>query len=148
LGLSRLVESLTTASTSFRGTARWLAPEELDSTPGRKRDRKKRDVYAFACSVLEVHPFLQPFSIAFSLVLQIFTDKHPFHDIPEHQLFHKVLVQREQPDIPESAPPQLKQLHPLLKKCWASELFDRPSVDDILKFIIEIKTKTDEKERR
>jgi serine/threonine protein kinase len=57
-GLALAVESqvLSTTSRGSRGTLRWLAPEFIESS--RKEERKsggtKRDVYAFACTVLEV----------------------------------------------------------------------------------------------
>ena len=63
-GLALVAESQTmTTSTSAtnRGTLRWLAPEVLDSSRERERDARKRDVYAFACSVLEVRAlFVSP----------------------------------------------------------------------------------------
>jgi hypothetical protein len=47
-------------------------------------------------------------------------------------VIHKVVFKREQPDIPDSAPPELRQLYPTLKKCWASEPCERPLVNDIV----------------
>jgi hypothetical protein len=47
-------------------------------------------------------------------------------------VIHKVVVKRERPEIPEAAPPELKQLYPTLKQCWASEPSRRPSVNEIV----------------
>ena len=60
-GLALAVESqvMSTTTRGSRGTLRWLAPEFIESS--RKAEREsagtKRDVYAFACTVLEVFFF-------------------------------------------------------------------------------------------
>jgi serine/threonine protein kinase len=60
LALAMESQALSTSSAgSSRGTLRWLAPEILDSSrkPERQSLLTKRDIYAFACTILEV--FLQ-----------------------------------------------------------------------------------------
>jgi serine/threonine protein kinase len=51
------MESQGSEASSARGTVPWLAPEILD--PNRKLENQslmpKRDIYAFACTVLEVN---------------------------------------------------------------------------------------------
>ena len=49
-------EGMTSSSTSSKGTLRWAAPEVLDPSK-KEHDARKRDIYAFACSVLEVRPY-------------------------------------------------------------------------------------------
>jgi serine/threonine protein kinase len=58
-GLTLVSESIsattcTTTSTSLKGTLHWLAPEVLDNLPRKHQDFRKRDVYAFGCTALEV----------------------------------------------------------------------------------------------
>ena len=59
-GLALVAETvsrrLSISSASRKGTVQWLAPEILDPDASKKArsDARKRDIYAFACAVLEV----------------------------------------------------------------------------------------------
>ena len=62
LGLSVITESHrldTTSRSTSGGAARWMAPELLDSgSQFPSSDDKKRDIYAFACTIIEVRIIL------------------------------------------------------------------------------------------
>lgn len=59
-GLALVAETQTLTSTSeIRGASRWLSPEHIDPSAFRDHDLVRdrlpaRDVYAFACTVIEV----------------------------------------------------------------------------------------------
>ncbi|KAJ7915950.1 kinase-like domain-containing protein [Mycena leptocephala] len=115
-GLALAIESqaLSTSSAgSTRGTLRWLAPEILDSS--RKAERQalltKRDIYAFGCTILEACP--------------------PFPDLQDIEVIHNVVTKHERPEIPSNAVPQLKDLNPLLKRCWHNDPQQRPNATEI-----------------
>ncbi|KAJ7866492.1 kinase-like domain-containing protein, partial [Mycena leptocephala] len=119
-GLALAVESqaLSTSSAgSTRGTLRWLAPEILDSS--RKAERQasltKRDIYAFGCTILEVYLYW----------------KLPFPHLQDVEVIHNVVTKRERPEIPPNAVAQLKDLHPLLKRCWHNNPRQRPNITEI-----------------
>jgi hypothetical protein len=80
-------------------------------------------------------PVSRPHSHRYS---QIFTGKPPFYGLRDHEVIYKVMVEREGPEIPDSAPPELKQLYPTLKQCWASEPRHRPSVNEIVILVSDI----------
>ncbi|KAF8196270.1 kinase-like protein, partial [Mycena galopus ATCC 62051] len=118
-GLALAVESQACSASSAGstgGTLRWLAPEILDSS--RKADRQasqtKRDIYAFGCTILE-----------------IYTGSCPFPHLREAQIVHNVVTKRERPEIPSNAVAQLKDLHPLLKRCWHHNPLQRPDATEI-----------------
>ncbi|KAF8147146.1 kinase-like domain-containing protein, partial [Mycena galopus ATCC 62051] len=113
-GLALAVESQalgTSSAGSTRGTLRWLSPEILDSS--RKAERQtsltKRDIYAFGCTILE-----------------IYTGNHPFPHLQDVEVIHNVVTKHERPEIPSNAVAQLKDLHPLLKRCWHNVPRQRP----------------------
>ncbi|KAF8187284.1 kinase-like domain-containing protein [Mycena galopus ATCC 62051] len=118
-GLALAVESQvlgTSSAGSTRGTLRWLSPEILDSS--RKAERQtsltKRDIYAFGCTILE-----------------IYTGNHPFPHLQDVEIIHNVVIKHERPEIPSNAVAQLKDLHPLLKRCWQNDPRQRPSATEI-----------------
>ncbi|KAJ7023910.1 kinase-like domain-containing protein, partial [Mycena alexandri] len=118
-GLALAVESQaldTSSAGSTYGTLRWLAPEILD--PSRKDERRaslpKRDIYAFSCTILE-----------------IYTGSRPFPHLQDVEVIHNVLTKHERPEIPENAVAQLKDLHPLLKRCWHNNPQQRPNATEI-----------------
>ncbi|KAF8179317.1 G-protein alpha subunit-domain-containing protein [Mycena galopus ATCC 62051] len=118
-GLALAVESQALSASSAgssRGTLRWLAPEILDSS--RKAERQasptKRDIYAFGCTILE-----------------IYTGRHPFPQLQNVEVIHHVVTKRERPEIPSNAVEQLKDLHPLLKRCWHNNPRQRPNATEI-----------------
>ncbi|KAF8187372.1 kinase-like domain-containing protein [Mycena galopus ATCC 62051] len=117
-GLALAVESqvLGTSAGSTRGTLRWLSPEILDNS--RKAERQtsltKRDIYAFGCTILE-----------------IYTGNCPFPHLQDVEVIHNVVTKHECPDIPSNAVRQLKDLHPLLKRCWHNDPRQRPNATEI-----------------
>ncbi|KAF8187399.1 hypothetical protein K438DRAFT_1973014 [Mycena galopus ATCC 62051] len=118
-GLPLAVESQalgTSSAGSTRGTLRWLSPEILDSS--RKAERQtsltKRDIYAFGCTILE-----------------IYTGNHPFPHLQDVEVIHNVVTKHERPEIPSNAVAQLKDLHPLLKRCSHNDPRQRPNATEI-----------------
>ncbi|KAJ7126083.1 kinase-like domain-containing protein, partial [Mycena epipterygia] len=118
-GLALAIESQafsTSSAGSTRGTLRWLAPEILDSS--RKNERQalltKRDIYAFGCTILE-----------------LYTGGPPFPNLQDVEVIHHVVTKNEHPEIPSNAVAQLKNLHPLLKRCWHNNPRQRPNATEI-----------------
>ncbi|KAJ7126093.1 kinase-like domain-containing protein, partial [Mycena epipterygia] len=118
-GLALAIESQafsTSSAGSTRGTLRWLAPEILDSS--RKNERQalliKRDIYAFGCTILE-----------------LYTGGPPFSNLQDVEVIHHVVTKHEHPEIPSNAVAQLKDLHPLLKRCWHNNPRQRPNATEI-----------------
>ncbi|KAK7049257.1 hypothetical protein VNI00_005858 [Paramarasmius palmivorus] len=91
-GLANIVESQrldSTASSSIKGTVRWMAPELLcGDTTGNTHG--PRDIYAFACTVLE-----------------IITGKPPFPELREGAVIFRV-INGERPSRPLSENPRLR----------------------------------------
>ncbi|KAF7368120.1 Kinase-like protein [Mycena sanguinolenta] len=119
LALAMESQALSTSSAgSTRGNLRWLAPEILDSS--RKAEclasPTKRDIYAFGCTILEV---------------QIYTGGPPFPNLQDIEVIHHVVTKREHPEIPSNAVAELKDLHPLLKRCWINNPRRRPNTTEI-----------------
>ncbi|KAJ7572893.1 kinase-like domain-containing protein [Mycena floridula] len=116
-GLSAITESsgITGTSTASRaGSVRWMAPEILSlSTHGAELNQTPRDIYAFACTVLE-----------------IYTGKHPF---PEYRVDFKVGQEVSESRRP-SRPPDVfsDELWDLVEKCWRQDPAHRPSATDVV----------------
>jgi serine/threonine protein kinase len=140
-GLALLAEKLSSSrgvsssSSSSKGTLQWLAPEILVPSRSKKEyDARKRDIYAFACSALEVGPLVAQLENIYQLILvayQMYTGRPPFGDMNDSEVIHKVIMKKEQPPLPPNPSPELKQLWPILKKCLAQDPRLRPTVTDI-----------------
>ncbi|KAJ7572902.1 kinase-like domain-containing protein [Mycena floridula] len=119
-GLSAITESsgITGTSTATRaGSVRWMAPEILSlSTHGAELNQTPRDIYAFACTVLE-----------------IYTGKHPF---PEYRVDFKVGHEVSEGRRP-SRPPNVfsNKLWDLVEKCWRQDPAQRPPAREVVSFL-------------
>ncbi|KIO19201.1 hypothetical protein M407DRAFT_83089, partial [Tulasnella calospora MUT 4182] len=115
-GLSKPVLSSfdTEPSTAFEraGTMRWMAPElHLDQQPSRT---KYSDVWAFACTVLE-----------------LFSGKAPYSECREAGFYAKI-NDGEPPEIPSRLQQSMPALWQVLRGCWAKRPEDRPPMEVIL----------------
>jgi hypothetical protein len=63
--------------------------------------------------------------------LQIYTGGPPFPNLQDVEVVHHVVTKRERPEIPSNAAAQLKDLHPLLKRCWRNNPRQRPNAAEI-----------------
>ncbi|THU92125.1 kinase-like protein, partial [Dendrothele bispora CBS 962.96] len=100
-----------------RGSTRWLAPELMNpptdpaSTEGGRS--KKRDIYAFGCTVIEV-----------------LTGQPPF---PECKMDIHVMMQvlrDNRPPRPQECP---EDLWTLIQQCWSDRPTDRPRANELFK---------------
>ncbi|PFH48375.1 hypothetical protein AMATHDRAFT_150063 [Amanita thiersii Skay4041] len=118
-GLSRHLDSTQHISTrSTAGTIRWMAPELLipqGTEPCHKTYRS--DVYAFACVILE-----------------IFTGKPPFAEIPDTHVVFRLCVLKQHPDRPESSSEEIipSGFWDLAEKCWQLSPELRPTFTEIV----------------
>lgn len=123
-GLSKPVLSSfdTEPSTAFEraGTMRWMAPElHLDQQPSRT---KYSDVWAFACTVLE-----------------LFSGKAPYSECREAGFYAKI-NDGEPPEIPSRLQQSMPALWQVLRGCWAKRREDRPPMEVILTSLMMIRT--------
>ncbi|KAJ7195254.1 G-protein alpha subunit-domain-containing protein [Mycena pura] len=61
----------------------------------------------------------------------IYTGRHPFPHLQDVEVIHHVVIKRERPEIPSNAVEELKDLHPLLKRCWHNNPRQRPNATEI-----------------
>ncbi|KIK53361.1 hypothetical protein GYMLUDRAFT_104262, partial [Collybiopsis luxurians FD-317 M1] len=108
---SSQVWSLTTSSTSSRGSMRWLAPEYIFSSALSIPNHTSRDVYAFGCTI-------------------VLTQKHPFHDRKTDALVMFYLMEGGRPARPKDAW-CTDAVWDLTTSCWAQNAQDRPSANQI-----------------
>ncbi|KAF5376760.1 hypothetical protein D9757_009471 [Collybiopsis confluens] len=119
-GLALVAETQTlTSTTEIRGASRWMAPEFIDPTSyypdfDSKHNRLPGDVYAFACTVIE-----------------ILTEKPPFYD----QYHTDSVIIIEVLDGGRPLRPESKwcsdTLWELISECWAPNPWERPLADDL-----------------
>ncbi|KAL0057165.1 MAP kinase kinase kinase [Marasmius tenuissimus] len=107
------------SSGAVKGSTRWMAPEmyslvmgaDVDGSAkekGAKEDKSPRDIYAFACTVLE-----------------IMTGKPPFHNLLEAAVLYQVGFRRIKPERPSEGwcPDHIWNLAEL---CWDGDPLRRP----------------------
>ncbi|KAF5358870.1 hypothetical protein D9757_012304 [Collybiopsis confluens] len=105
-----------TTSSNFagKGTVRWLAPEYLTSEIP---NRPSRDIYAFGCTILE-----------------IFTRKPPFSDRKNEIALLSHVMGGGRPDRPQDDR-YSDALWDLTTLCWAQNVEERPSANQIHEFL-------------
>ncbi|KAL0571734.1 hypothetical protein V5O48_010226 [Marasmius crinis-equi] len=119
-GLARIVHESTlmeveSSKLHGKGTTRWMAPETLAESQDELGDNTPRDIYAYACTVLEIA-----------------TGKVPFPELSEPQLIARVTTQGLRPTMPE-VPWCPDGVRNLIKQCWETDPSKRPTARDILK---------------
>ena len=61
----------------------------------------------------------------------MYTGRPPFSGLTDSEVIHKVVVKKESPGLPPNSPSELKELWPILKKCWSQEPRLRPGPSEI-----------------
>ncbi|KAH8830918.1 kinase-like domain-containing protein [Flagelloscypha sp. PMI_526] len=122
-GIAALISTKTatvgfaTATRSTKGTMRWMAPELFDysklNTDASGIKSAPRDVYAFACTMLEV-----------------ITGRPPFPEMDDAPAMLAV-IQGQRPPKPAS-PHMTNELWQLIGRCWAQDPLERPKSDAIV----------------
>ncbi|KAH8792752.1 kinase-like domain-containing protein [Flagelloscypha sp. PMI_526] len=122
-GIAALISTKTatvgfaTATRSTKGTMRWMAPELFDftklNTDSSGIKSAPRDIYAFACTMLE-----------------IVTGKPPFPEMDDAPAMFAVM-NGQRPPRPVSAH-MTDELWLLTGRCWAQDPLERPKSDDIV----------------
>ncbi|KAG8952705.1 mitogen-activated protein kinase kinase kinase 9 [Tulasnella sp. 419] len=111
-GMSQFIEGasriagLTTTNASGGGTDRFMSPELLEDMP----KTKATDIWALAC-----------------LIVQILTDKIPYHHISRKQAVMVAIV-RGEPPVSKKHESIDAALWGCIQKCWSLVPGDRPSV--------------------
>ncbi|KAG9006420.1 hypothetical protein FRB90_009930 [Tulasnella sp. 427] len=122
-GLSKLLGGSfdTQPSTAFEraGTTRWMAPELHENQPCRT---KQSDVWAFACTVLE-----------------LFSGCYPYYN-DRNLVFYNKIDEGIPPDIPPQLQQRIPALWTVLRGCWAKRPQDRPPMEVILTSLMMIRT--------
>ncbi|KAL0563792.1 hypothetical protein V5O48_018271 [Marasmius crinis-equi] len=119
-GLARIVHESTlmeleSSTLHGKGTTRWMAPETLVVSQDTLRDDTPRDIYAYACTVLEIA-----------------TGKVPFPELNEPQFLTQVTTKGLRPTMPEVSwcPDGVRNL---IEQGWETDPSKRPTARDILK---------------
>ncbi|KAJ8085079.1 hypothetical protein PM082_003861 [Marasmius tenuissimus] len=118
---SPLVKSSTS---KMKGSFRWMAPELFRSSNGirtttgcgKERTNKfARDLYAFACTVLEV-----------------ITGKPPFAELADPTVMYEVMINNARPSRPS---PEIfwcpENVWALVERCWSQRPQDRPKASEV-----------------
>lgn len=139
-GLARMVGIHTApgATSLAPGTTRWMAPELLNPsqfTGCDSQPQKPSDIYAFACTVLEVTPFRStPQRVQFNH-RQILTGEVPFkHHLNDMAVMLDVM-RGERPSRPLPPIQCSDTLWKLIVLCWAQDPRDRLSADAAAGFL-------------
>ncbi|KAL0063163.1 plasma membrane calcium [Marasmius tenuissimus] len=119
----------TTSSGGIKGSTRWMAPEMFsfasgvdvkgDTKGNSTKDSKKtpRDIYAFACTVLE-----------------IMTGKPPFHHLIDAAVIFQVSVHHIRPERPsEGWCPD--HIWDLVELCWGEDPLRRPTATMLQRYL-------------
>ncbi|TDL24969.1 kinase-like protein [Rickenella mellea] len=122
-GLSILTEQPGFTSDSWgNGSLRWMAAELLSEEIAEDTRRTTAsDIYAYACTVLEV-----------------LTDNHPFAEVVRDvQIVHHVVNMKKTPQRPPDDSPAVSRglsddLWQLLRKCWLRDRQKRPRIDFVV----------------
>ncbi|KAF5373016.1 hypothetical protein D9758_001463 [Tetrapyrgos nigripes] len=104
-----------TSSANNRGSIRWLAPELInpDSVHTDLAGSKTRDIYAFACTIVEV-----------------LTGRPPF---PEYKMDLHVMIQVLKGNRPARPSDCSDEVWTLIQRCWSERLTERLSAVEVVK---------------
>jgi serine/threonine protein kinase len=133
--------TLGAASTTQRGSARWMAPELHDYQLEFKHT-KASDVYAFACLCIEVR-ILGRFGVRHLFIPeQIYTGEQPFWNIKQELMVALQILNQKRPPRPsslglsEGTRAMSDRLWTIVQACWAHGPSDRPDMDKVLELIM------------
>ncbi|KAJ7572440.1 kinase-like domain-containing protein [Mycena floridula] len=117
-------QSLATSSAGLKGSVRWLSPEVLVPIASQRKPRPSRDIYAYGCTVLEIHTKLPPFHSY-------------YHDVA---IFSEVISGKRPPrPTLEEAPSLTDDVWHLIERCWTQEASDRPQAREVINNIINLR---------
>ncbi|KAK1228601.1 MAP kinase kinase kinase activity protein [Marasmius sp. AFHP31] len=117
-------------ASSMKGSLRWMAPELFNISGGaimnrnglekgaRRTIKLARDMYAFACTVLE-----------------IITGKPPFPDLIDTMVMLQVAVHDLRPPRPTNDVWCPGNIWALMQQCWARQAQDRPEASEVHDFL-------------
>ncbi|KAG7096023.1 hypothetical protein E1B28_006705 [Marasmius oreades] len=121
-GLSRETPGTTMFETStggMKGSLRWMAPEmfQPSTTRDSNEDRSPRDIYAYACTIVE-----------------IMTGRPPFPGLLDVVVMTQVLLNRARPERPTGVwcPDNVWEL---VEKCWDQDRLKRPTATYIHNYL-------------
>ncbi|KAK9068349.1 hypothetical protein SSX86_012460 [Deinandra increscens subsp. villosa] len=110
-GLSRIKHQTYLKTKSGRGTPQWMAPEVICNEQGESGDEKS-DVYSYGVVLWE-----------------IVTEKIPWEDLNQMQVIAAVGFMNQRLEIPKDVDPLWASL---IQSCWRSEPQSRPTFQEIL----------------
>ncbi|KAK1218746.1 MAP kinase kinase kinase activity protein [Marasmius sp. AFHP31] len=153
-GLAITVAESTTrvnpSTSEMKGSIRWMAPElfrfgnAIHATTEGSKERVNRfgqDIYAFACTVLEVRTpaYIHALVVTgLNFVEQIITGKPPFADVMtvDAMVILEVGTKGARPSRP---PPTIywcpDNVWALVRRCWAQQSQDRPEASEVHGFL-------------
>ncbi|KAL0069402.1 hypothetical protein AAF712_003427 [Marasmius tenuissimus] len=151
-GLATTVAESTTRAKSntseMKGSIRWMAPELFSlntSVPamegGKERINKfARDLYAFACTVLEVLSLVYIHCVfGHEFVEQVITGKPPFVELTDPKVMYEVMFNNARPSRPPSAIYWCPDnVWALIQRCWAQRSQDRPKASEVHGFLLKL----------
>ncbi|KAH8832201.1 kinase-like domain-containing protein [Flagelloscypha sp. PMI_526] len=133
-GLSIVTESYTQETTSrntLAGSTQWMAPELFDTQfPLPNPDPRKRDIYAFACTILEVC-ILCPYIQQLMTSLKVYTQKRPFPNHPNDAAVCFDVAQGRRPIRPSQGDFH-DDLWDIVQMCWDQNPTSRPESSFVL----------------
>lgn len=142
-GLARLVDTIATitaTTTTFAGSARFMAPELIipSQEDGKGRDGNgetprtvRTDVYAFGCFILQVWSITM--AMSYPDILQLFTEERPFNHLPLDPMVILAIARTEKPYAQSPGREAFSRgfdedLWTLANKCWAFDPAERPKM--------------------
>ncbi|EEB91595.1 hypothetical protein MPER_10021, partial [Moniliophthora perniciosa FA553] len=102
------------------GSFRWLSPEVINQNTPNAAIETPRDIYAYACTILE-----------------IMTGEHPFAEIPLEPAVAVAVARGRRPAKP-TKPKQgwcPQNIWELVESCWEQDPDERPSANDIHRYL-------------
>ncbi|CAK4133483.1 unnamed protein product [Aphanomyces euteiches] len=117
-GLSRTITSFehTRTGVSWCGTLNWMSPEQYFKP---RSVTMKSDVWSFGMTVWE-----------------ILCNDVPYRDCSEMEFRESIFLNEDdRPEKPKSLAPELEPLWTLITKCWRLDPRERPSADEIVKYL-------------
>ncbi|KAH8832265.1 kinase-like domain-containing protein, partial [Flagelloscypha sp. PMI_526] len=119
-GLALVSESQplsTSSGTAPKGSTRWCAPEVFSPNTFPDVAKEKRDIYAFACTVLKMY-----------------TGKPPFaHIATEYQVMLEIHQGRQPPQPSGRLLPS--ELFSIVERCWSHAPSDRMQINKVLQYL-------------
>ena len=116
---------------------RWCSPELLH--PGafgltRAKPTKSSDIYAFGMLAYEVGSSFHVVSRSYSIYLQIFSGRVPFHDRQDVAAIITVITTNERPHRPTHK--ELSdRLWEMIERCWRKDPLQRPTIREAVEFL-------------